>query len=209
MSQQARGNAPPKQSLTVGEVAARAGVAVSALHFYERRGLISSDRSSGNQRRYSRDVLRRVSVIKTAQALGLALDQIAEALAVLPGDHAPGRSDWERMAAHWRADLDQRVVRLLMLREMLSGCIGCGCLSLELCPLRNTGDRLATEGPGPRLMVPDMNREEIQTLLAGIDEVIARMGHSPELVEKRQVGLEPEGQAREIARDEHHTDNNE
>ncbi|UJW87396.1 redox-sensitive transcriptional activator SoxR [Devosia sp. SL43] len=142
--------------LSVGEVAARSGVAVSALHFYESKGLISSHRSAGNQRRYDRTVLRRVAVIRVAQDLGLSLGRIAEALATLPADAAPGPEDWERLSRQWRDEIDQRIARLTQLRDELTGCIGCGCLSTGTCPMRNPGDRLATKGSGPRLLLGDL-----------------------------------------------------
>src|ERR1700749_2552573 len=139
------------RSLTVGEVAARSGVAVSTLHFYEAKGLISSWRNSGNQRRYAREVLRRVSVIKVAQRTGIPLEEIREALATLPEKRTPTSEDWKKLSAVWRAQLDDRIERLTRLRDQLDGCIGCGCLSLESCPLRNPWDCLSAEGPGPRL----------------------------------------------------------
>lgn len=138
-------------SLSVGEVAERAGVAVSALHFYEREGLIQSWRSAGNQRRYPRGVLRRVALIKTAQRLGLPLGRIADALANLPGDRPPTAADWRRLSASWREDLDARIAAMQALRDQLDSCIGCGCLSLDSCPLRNPEDQLGQSGAGPRL----------------------------------------------------------
>lgn len=144
----------PSGELSVGEVAARSGVAVSALHFYESKGLIDSRRSAGNQRRYGRDVLRRVAVIKAAQRAGVPLQRIAKALATLPGGRTPTSADWARLSAAWRAELDERIARLVRLRDDLDGCIGCGCLSLESCPLRNPGDLLSRQGPGPRLLEP-------------------------------------------------------
>jgi MerR family redox-sensitive transcriptional activator SoxR len=144
------------RSLTVGEVAARSGVAVSTLHFYEAKGLISSWRNSGNQRRYAREVLRRVAVIKVAQRTGIALEEIREAFSTLPEKRTPTSEDWKKLSARWRAHLNDRIERLTRLRDQLDGCIGCGCLSLETCPLRNPWDRLAAEGPGPRLLDPEM-----------------------------------------------------
>ncbi len=141
--------------LGVGEVAARAGVAVSALHFYEAKGLISSRRSPGNQRRYGRDVLRRIAVIKVAQRAGIPLSAVAEAFAALPAGRTPTARDWTRLSRRWRADLDERIARLIRLRDDLNGCIGCGCLSIGACPLRNPGDALSVEGTGPRLLDPD------------------------------------------------------
>ncbi|WP_249116743.1 redox-sensitive transcriptional activator SoxR [Ciceribacter sp. L1K23] len=138
--------------LTVGEVALRAGIAVSALHFYEREGLIGSWRTSGNQRRYPRGVLRRVALIKTAQRLGVPLADVREALATLPQDRPPTAADWRRLSTNWRSKLDERIGTLVALRDQLDTCIGCGCLSLDDCPLRNPDDNLRKEGPGPRLM---------------------------------------------------------
>ena len=144
------------RSLTVGEVAARSGVAVSTLHFYEAKGLISSWRNSGNQRRYAREVLRRVAVIKVAQRTGIPLEEIRDALSTLPEKRTPTWEDWKKLSAVWRAHLSDRIERLMRLRDQLDGCIGCGCLSLETCPLRNPWDCLAADGPGPRLLDPEM-----------------------------------------------------
>lgn len=136
--------------LSVGEVAKRSGVAVSALHFYERKGLINSWRNAGGQRRYPREVLRRVSVIKAAQRIGIPLDEIGGALSRLPAKRTPTASDWRRLSDHWRNKLNQRIERLTALRDQLDQCIGCGCLSLDMCPLRNPDDVAAKEGPGAR-----------------------------------------------------------
>jgi MerR family redox-sensitive transcriptional activator SoxR len=138
--------------LSVGEVAHRSGVAVSTLHFYEAKGLIRSRRTDGNQRRYGRDVLRRVAIIKVAQKTGLSLATIRHALAALPQDRMPTATDWRRLSESWRNELDARITRLMRLRDNLDGCIGCGCLSLDLCPLRNPDDCLAQEGPGAALL---------------------------------------------------------
>ncbi|MPQ85543.1 redox-sensitive transcriptional activator SoxR [Pseudomonas sp. MAFF 730085] len=143
-----------KKELTVGQLAARSGVAVTALHFYESKGLIKSNRNAGNQRRYPRDVLRRVVVIKIAQRLGIPLATIGEALQTLPDGRTPTTQDWERLSAQWREDLDERINKLLLLRDKLSGCIGCGCLSLQACPLRNQDDQLREHGPGAQLLEP-------------------------------------------------------
>jgi MerR family transcriptional regulator, redox-sensitive transcriptional activator SoxR len=143
------------RELTVGEVAARSGVAVSTLHFYEAQGLIRSWRNPGNQRRYAREVLRRVAVIKVAQRTGISLATIREALKTLPDRRAPTAEEWKKLSAQWRADLDDRVNRLIRLRDQLDGCIGCGCLSLRVCPLRNPWDKLYKQGPGPRLLDPE------------------------------------------------------
>lgn len=139
--------APPE--LSVGELAARSGVAVSALHFYEAKGLIASLRTAGNQRRYPRSVLRRVAVIKVAQRMGVPLAEIAQALQALPASRTPTAADWRRMSAQWREGLQERIRLLTQLRDQLDGCIGCGCLSLKECPLRNAQDMLADAGPGP------------------------------------------------------------
>jgi MerR family redox-sensitive transcriptional activator SoxR len=147
------------KQLTVGEVAKRSGVAVSTLHFYEAQGLIQSWRNSGNQRRYPREVLRRVAVIKVAQRTGIPLAEIREALATLPDSRTPNAADWTRLSKRWRADLDDRINRLVRLRDQLDGCIGCGCLSLAVCPLRNPLDKLSAQGPGPRLLDPELCSE--------------------------------------------------
>lgn len=141
--------------LTVGQVAERSGVAVSALHFYEAKGLIKSWRNQGNQRRYAREVLRRVAVIKVAQRAGIPLESIRNALSALPGGRTPTSEDWKKLSAAWKRDLNDRIARLTRLRDQLDGCIGCGCLSLGVCPLRNPWDKLAKQGPGPRLLDPE------------------------------------------------------
>ena len=134
--------------LSVGEVSERAGVAVSAIHFYERKGLISSLRNSGNQRRFSRDVLRRIAVIRVAQRTGMPLAEIRDALARLPNERTPTASDWRSLSNRWRDELDSRIDALVKLRDQLDGCIGCGCLSIRACPLRNPGDQLRLQGSG-------------------------------------------------------------
>jgi MerR family redox-sensitive transcriptional activator SoxR len=141
--------------LSAGEVAARSGVAVSTIHFYEARGLLHGWRSRGNQRRYSRDVLRRVAIIKVAQRLGLPLAMIKAAIDSLPGGRTPTAADWRRLSREWRAELDRRIHLLQALRGALDGCIGCGCLSLKVCTLRNPGDSLSQRGPGPQLLGED------------------------------------------------------
>lgn len=142
------------RELSVGEVAERSGIAVSTLHFYETKGLIHSQRNRGNQRRYPRSILRRVAVIKVAQRTGIPLSEIAEALSVLPHDRPLTGLDWRKLSENWRGQLDERIARLTKLRNALDGCIGCGCLSMQQCPLRNPLDELAVEGPGPRLLEP-------------------------------------------------------
>jgi MerR family redox-sensitive transcriptional activator SoxR len=140
--------------LTPREVAARTGAAVSALHFYEREGLITSHRTTGNQRRYRRDVLRRIAFVRVSQSLGISLSRIRDALASLPDDRVPTRADWAALSRTWRADLDARIDQLQRLRDDLDGCIGCGCLSLKSCALYNADDRLADRGPGPHRLRP-------------------------------------------------------
>ena len=142
------------KELSVGEVAARSGVAVSAIHFYEAKGLIRSRRNHGNQRRYPRGILRLVAVIKVAQRIGMPLATVREALATLPNGRTPTAAEWRRLSAAWQRDLDDRIERLTRLRDSLTGCIGCGCLSLKACPLRNPGDKLSEEGCWPRLLDP-------------------------------------------------------
>ena len=142
------------RELTVGEVAERSGLAVSAIHFYETKGLIKSRRSTGNQRRYPREVLRRVAVIKVAQRIGISLASIREALQALPEARTPTVKDWNKLSARWRAELDERITKLTLLRDQLDDCIGCGCLSMEACKLRNPWDELSEQGPGPRLFEP-------------------------------------------------------
>lgn len=140
--------------LSVGDVARRSGVAVSTLHFYESKGLIASSRTDGNQRRYAREVLRRIAFIRVAQRVGIGLAEIEAALSALPLGAAPSRADWERLSAGWRAELDERMAQLKKLRDTLDDCIGCGCLSIDRCRLRNPLDKLAAQGPGPqRLLV--------------------------------------------------------
>jgi MerR family redox-sensitive transcriptional activator SoxR len=141
--------------LTIGDFAARSGVAPSALRYYERERLIRSTRTSGNQRRYQRTELRRVAFIKVAQQVGVSLDEIREALAALPENRTPTKADWTRLSARWRKRLDERIQLMERLRDQLTGCIGCGCLSLKRCTLINPEDRLAAIGPGPRKLLGD------------------------------------------------------
>lgn len=138
--------------ITIGELAERTGVAASALRFYEERGLISSQRSGGNQRRFPRAMIRRVSVVRAAQRCGVSLDEIAAALGALPGDRDARKADWQRMSKVWRSRLDQRIAALQALRDELSGCIGCGCLSMERCKLLNPDDQAGRRGPGARYL---------------------------------------------------------
>jgi MerR family redox-sensitive transcriptional activator SoxR len=141
---------PIAKELTVGELARRSGVSTSALRFYEREGLIRSRRTPGNQRRYSRDTLRRVAFIRVSQRVGIPLTEIAEALSILPTDRAPSQEQWVQLSEEWRADLDRRIAQLLKLRDELIDCIGCGCLTLERCVLVNPYDVLGRQGAGPR-----------------------------------------------------------
>ncbi|SEH56340.1 redox-sensitive transcriptional activator SoxR [Magnetospirillum fulvum] len=141
-----------KTNLTVGEVAKRSGVAVSTVHFYEAKGLIQGWRTEGNQRRYHRSVLRRIAIIRVAQLTGITLSTIREAVADLPHYHEATAEDWARFANSWRDMLEKRIVSLTELRDQITSCIGCGCLSLEDCPLRNPGDELGRNGPGPRCL---------------------------------------------------------
>lgn len=144
---------PSPMELTVGELAARSGVAVSALHFYERQNLISSRRTTGNQRRYRRDMLRRVAFIRIAQRVGIPLARVAAVLELLPDGRTPTRSDWHRVSQCWQADLDERIRRLQQLRDDFTDCVGCGCMSIDRCPLANPNDRLGSHGPGPRRLI--------------------------------------------------------
>ncbi len=138
------------QELTIGAVSERTGVATSALRFYEAQGLIQATRSEGGQRRYGRDALRRVSFIRIAQQVGLSLEEIRDALSSLPDGRTPTRRDWERLSTSWRPRIDARIAMLERLRDRLTGCIGCGCLSLKVCQLANPDDGAAALGPGPR-----------------------------------------------------------
>jgi MerR family transcriptional regulator, redox-sensitive transcriptional activator SoxR len=139
--------------LTIGEVSERADVTTSALRFYEREGLITAVRSEGGQRRYQREVLRRIAFIRAAQRVGLTLDDIKEALATLPAGRTPTAADWKRLSRSWRPLLDRRIAELERVRNKLDSCIGCGCLSLRICHLLNPDDIAAAEGPGPRWLL--------------------------------------------------------
>ena len=147
------------EHLTIGEVAERCGVATSALRFYESKGLIASTRTDGNQRRFPRSTIRVVSVIRAAQALGLSLGEIQAALDALPGQRTPTKADWERMSRVWRDRLDAQIAELQALREDLTDCIGCGCLSLKACALYNPQDAAAQRGSGPRYLLGDVRPE--------------------------------------------------
>lgn len=140
--------------LSIGHLAERAGVATSAVRFYEARGLISSVRTAGNQRRYEQAALRRIAFIRTAQQVGLSLEEIGAALATLPEGRTPTKADWRRLSRAWRSRLDQQIEQIERLRDRLDGCIGCGCLSLKTCALTNPDDEMAPLGPGPVLLEP-------------------------------------------------------
>jgi MerR family transcriptional regulator, redox-sensitive transcriptional activator SoxR len=141
--------------LTIGEVSRRSGVAASALRFYEQRGMITSERAGSGHRRYPRPILRRIAFIVFAQRVGLSLEEIASELERLPQDRAPTRGDWSRLSSGWARRIEQRIAELERLKAGLTGCIGCGCLSLERCKLSNPDDRAAALGPGPRYWIGD------------------------------------------------------
>ena len=141
--------------LTIGALSERTGVAPSALRFYEAEGLIHATRSDGGQRRYVRDMLRRVAFIRVAQQVGLSLDEIRSALASLPENRTPNQKDWERLSKSWRPRIEAQIRMLERMRDRLTGCIGCGCLSLSACKLLNPYDQVAERGPGPRYIIDD------------------------------------------------------
>jgi MerR family redox-sensitive transcriptional activator SoxR len=140
--------------LTIGDVESRSGFAASALRFYDREGLISSIRTSGNQRRYPRSVLRRLAFIRAARNIGLSLDEVRTALDTLPESRPPTKADWARLSRDWRSRLDEQIAALEQLRDGLTSCIGCGCLSLQNCSLQNPGDVMASAGAGARYLSP-------------------------------------------------------
>jgi MerR family redox-sensitive transcriptional activator SoxR len=145
---------PTSELLPIGEVAARSGFAASALRYYEREGLLRSTRGPGGQRQFHRSVLRRLAFVRAAQSVGLSLEEVRDALATLPESRTPTRADWNRLSRSWRGRLDEQIAALEALREGLTSCIGCGCLSLRRCALSNPGDRVATTGTGARLLPP-------------------------------------------------------
>ena len=149
---------PPDWS--VGQVAERSGIAVSALHYYEREGLIASVRNAGNQRRYSRDVLRRLAFIRASQRVGISLATIKEALDELPSQRTPREEDWGKVATRWKRVLEEQIHYLERVRDDLATCIGCGCLSFQRCHLVNPDDAMAVEGPGPRRLLPGTPRPD-------------------------------------------------
>ena len=150
MSDRAPGPLPPQ--LTIGQLSARSGLATSALRFYESQGLIHSTRTAGNQRRYARVELRRVAFVRAAQQVGLSLEEIQRALATLPQERTPTKADWTRLSAAWQSRIEDQIRGLEELRDKLTSCIGCGCLSLRRCALSNPRDIVATEGPGARYL---------------------------------------------------------
>lgn len=148
----------PDAQLTIGEVAARSGVAASAIRFYESQGLVASERTSGNQRRYERAVLRRIALVQAGKAAGIALDDIRAALDTLPARRIPTRRDWERFSRRWRDDLDGRIATLQAIRDRMTTCIGCGCLSIDKCDLLNPDDEAAGKGGGAHYLRQDSAR---------------------------------------------------
>lgn len=144
--------------LSVGQLAKRCGVKVSTLHFYEDKGLIHSTRNAGNQRRFKKEMLRRVSLVKAAQKMGISLNDIRQALDTLPENRTPTQSDWQKMASRWQGELNDRIAYLERLRDYLTGCIGCGCLSMKNCPIYNAEDKLAAEGNGPVILDRVLNK---------------------------------------------------
>jgi len=146
--------------LTIGELSTRAGVATSALRFYETKGLIESERTDGNQRRYPRATLRRVALIRAGQEIGLSLSELSDALATLPHKKTPTKSDWTKLSKSWRRRLDVQIEEMIALRDDLTDCIGCGCLSLKSCSIFNPGDAASGLGTGPRFLLGD-DREQM------------------------------------------------
>jgi MerR family redox-sensitive transcriptional activator SoxR len=149
------------EELTIGELSHRSGVAPSALRFYEAQGLIGAHRTSGNQRRYDRATLRRVALIQAGRAAGIPLEEIRAALETLPSQRTPTRRDWERLSRGWRADIAHRIATLQALRNRLTTCIGCGCLSIDRCTLLNPDDEAAALGAGAHYMQRDSRRARI------------------------------------------------
>jgi len=147
------------EAVTIGQLAARVGVSVSAIRFYEERGLLRSSRNAGGQRRFRRSDIRRVSFVLIAQRTGLTLQEIAQCLQQLPDARTPTPSDWQRISRGLRATLDERISMLTRMRDRLDGCIGCGCLSLKTCAIYNAGDHAALDGPGPRYLLGPMRKQ--------------------------------------------------
>lgn len=147
--------AEQEQELTIGALSRRTGVATSALRFYEEEGLLHATRSDGGQRRYPREAIRRVSFIRIAKEVGLSLEEVGEALASLPDERTPTQQDWQRLSTAWQPRIDHQIRVLERLRDRLSGCIGCGCLSLQVCRIVNPDDEVGERGPGPRHVLDD------------------------------------------------------
>jgi MerR family redox-sensitive transcriptional activator SoxR len=145
--------------LTVGKVAQRCGVKISTLHFYEEKGLIRSWRNQGNQRRFKKDILRRVSLIKAAQKVGVSLEEIKQTLSTLPDNRTPTHEDWTILASHWQQGLNDKIQYLENLRNYLTGCIGCGCLSMKSCPIYNGDDKLSSQGTGPVILEQNLSNK--------------------------------------------------
>lgn len=145
--------------MTVGEVAKRSGVPISTLHFYEEKGLIKSTRNSSNHRRFPSFVLRYIAIIKIAQLTGISLEEIKQSIGEFPTDQKLTKADWEKISTQWKADLDRRITYLTRLRDELNDCIGCGCLSMDLCPLRNPNDILGEEGTGARILTRPLDED--------------------------------------------------
>lgn len=140
------------QLLSIGEISSRSGIPISALHFYERKGLIHPIRNKMNQRRFPRGILRILSLLKVAQRIGFSLEEISEMFLTLPSQKKPNQNDWKRLSKQWKKKLDEKIDYMLQLRDQLDNCIGCGCLSMKVCPLRNPNDKLAKKGSGPILL---------------------------------------------------------
>ena len=156
-----------EETLSIGEVSARSGISPSALRFYENEGLIAAARTDSGRRRYDRDILRRVAFIRVAQRIGLSLDEVRTALATLPDARTPTAKDWARLSRAWRPRLDEQIAMLTALRDELSSCIGCGCLSLRACALYNPNDAAAGLGTGPRYLLGDHASDVIRTSPGG------------------------------------------
>jgi MerR family transcriptional regulator, redox-sensitive transcriptional activator SoxR len=159
--------------ITIGELAQRSGTAASALRFYESQGLLAGTRTAGGQRQFPREVLRRVAFIRAAQLVGLTLEQIKAALATLPGQRTPTKADWERLSQTWRPMLDQRIAAMVSLRDQLSACIGCGCLSLRSCALYNPGDAAQRRGKGARYLLGDRSAQVLAEVAAEATEPVS------------------------------------
>ncbi|HEX2576206.1 MAG TPA: redox-sensitive transcriptional activator SoxR [Aquihabitans sp.] len=152
------------QELSIGELSERSGVSASALRFYEAEGLLGAERTASGHRRYHREVLRRVAFIRVAQQVGLSLGEIRAALDTLPDGRTPTKADWARLSARWQPRLDDQIRQLARMRDRLTACIGCGCLSLKLCKLVNPDDRVAVRGPGPRYVIDDDEDDDAEDL---------------------------------------------